>query len=72
MRAMRAQSSQRFQPSSKEVLLFQAFRVGDQLSEAPGAKVCLIDLSDLSEVLAFVKKGLLYKLLEWGTCFWRL
>src|SRR5260370_41197610 len=31
-------------PSSKEVLLFQAFRVGDQLSEAPGAKVCLIDL----------------------------
>ena len=66
MRAMRAQSSQRFQPSSKEVLLFQAFRVGDQLSEAPGAKVCLIELS---EVLAFVKKGLLYKLLEWGTCF---
>src|SRR5260370_30449407 len=52
--------------SSKEVLLFQAFRVGDQLSEAPGAKVCLIELS---EVLAFVKNGLLYKLLEWGTCF---
>ena len=53
-------------PSSKEALLFQAFRGGDQLSEAPGAKVCLIELS---EVLAFVKKGLLYKLLEWGTCF---
>ena len=34
-------------PSSKEVLLFQAFRVGDQLSEAPGAKVCLIELPEL-------------------------
>src|SRR5260370_33437737 len=33
--------------SSKEGLLFQAFRVGDQLSEAPGAKVCLIDLRAL-------------------------
>src|SRR5260370_669223 len=39
-----SESSQRLQPSSKEVLLFQAFRVGDQLSEAPGAKVCLIEL----------------------------
>ncbi len=26
-------------------------------------------LSELSEVLASAKKGLLYKLLEWGTCF---
>ena len=34
-------------PSSMEVLLFQAFRVGDQLSEAPGAKVYLIELSEL-------------------------
>ena len=31
-------------PSSKEVHLFWAFRVGDQLSEAPGAKVYLIEL----------------------------
>ena len=31
-------------PSSKEVHLFRAFRVGDQLSEAPGAKVYLIEL----------------------------
>ena len=37
-------------PSSKEVHLFRAFRVGDQLSEAPGAKVYLIELSDLSEL----------------------
>ena len=34
-------------PSSKEVLLFGAFRVGDQLSEAPRAKVYLIELSEL-------------------------
>src|SRR6266481_4132806 len=38
-----------------------------QRSERSGTS----EISELSEVLAFVKKkkGLLYKLLEWGTCF---
>src|SRR5260370_35601975 len=34
----------------KEGPSLQAFRVGDLLLEAPGAKVCLIELSDVSEV----------------------
>src|SRR5260370_41758311 len=53
-------------PSSKAVLLFQAFRVGDQLSGAPGAKACLIELS---QVLPFVTSALVYNLLDRRTCF---
>ena len=34
----------------KEGPSLQAFRVGDLLLEAPGAKVCLIELSEVSEV----------------------